>query len=88
MASQSSPRTPRENQSLLSRPLHLYDSLGALRVSGSDVNLNGVINFAGPDVVSSNETAFVFLDSAWWQESSRHSFPDDVSSSPLRVSTT
>ncbi len=91
------PRTPREilalrslreNQTLRSRTLNLYDSLGALRVSASDVNLNGTIDFAGPDIVSSNETAFAFLDSAWWRESSSYSFPDTGSAAPLRVSTT
>ena len=91
MASQGSLRSlrsPRENQTLRSRTLNLYDALGALRVSASDVNLNGSIDFAGPDVVSSNETAFAFLDSAWWRESSRYSFPDTGSAAPLRVSTT
>ena len=95
------PRTPREVLALRSlreinpqpgilrsRTLNLYDSLGALRVSASDVNLNGTIDFAGPDIVSSNETAFAFLDSAWWRESSRYSFPDTDSAAPLRVSTT
>ena len=91
MASQGalrSLRSLRENQTLRSRTLNLYDSLGALRVSASDVNLNGTIDFAGPDIVSSNETAFAFLDSAWWQESSSYSFPDTGSAAPLRVSTT
>jgi len=99
MASQGSLRSLRslreiENQSmtpqgsLRARTLYAYDSLGALRVSAQDVDLSGTIDFAGPDIVSSNETAFAFLDSAWWQESSRYSFPDTGSSASLRVSTT
>ena len=91
MASQGSLRSLRslrENQTLRSRNLNLYDSLGALRVSAQDVDLSGTIDFAGPDIVSSNETAFAFLDSAWWQESSSYSFPDTGSAAPLRVSTT
>ena len=82
------PRTPRENETLRSRTLYAYDSLGDLRVSMQDVNLSGTIDLAGPDVVSSNETAFALLDSAWWLESSRYSFPDSDSAEPLRVSTT
>ena len=96
LASQGSLRSLRENQTsspsshgaLRARTLYAYDSLGALRVSASDVNLNGTIDLAGPDIVSSNETFYVFLDSAWWQESSRYAFPDTGSSSPLRLSTT
>ena len=91
MASQGSLRSLRslrENQTLRSRTLNLYDSLGALRVSAQDVDLSGTIDFAGPDIVSSNETAFAFLDSAWWRESSSYSFPDTGSAAPLRVSTT
>ena len=96
LASQGSLRSLRENQtpsmasqgSLRARTLNLYDSLGALRVSAQDVDLSGTIDFAGPDIVSSNETAFAFLDSAWWRESSRYSFPDTDSAEPLRVSTT
>ena len=91
MASQGSLRSlrsPRENQTLRSRTLNLYDSLGALRVSAQDVDLSGTIDFAGPDIVSSNQTSYAFLDSAWWQESSRYSFPDTGSSASLRVSTT
>ena len=100
LSAEATPRTPRtpreilalrslrENQTLRSRTLNLYDSLGTLRVSASDVNLNGVIDFAGPDIVSSNETTYAFLDSAWWQESSRYAFPDTGSSASLRVSTT
>ncbi len=98
---QTTPRTPREilalrslreinssPGSLRSRILNLYDSLGVLRVSASDVNLNGIIDFTGPDIVFSNETSFAFLDSTWWRESSRYSFPDTGSAAPLRVSTT
>ena len=96
MASQGSLRSLRENQtpsmasqgSLRARTLNLYDSLGALRVSALDVDYSGTIDFAGPDIVSSNETAFAFHDSAWWRESSRYSFPDTGSAEPLRVSTT
>ena len=91
MASQGSLRSlrsPRENQTLRSRTLNLYDALGSLRVTAQDVNLNGVIDFAGPDIVSSNETSYVFLDSAWWRETSRYSFPDSGSAAPLRASTT
>ena len=104
LSAETTPRTPRTPREILalrslreinpqpgtlrSRTLNLYDSLGALRVSASDVNLNGTIDFAGPDIVSSNETAFAFLDSAWWRESSSYSFPDTGSAAPLRVSTT
>ena len=96
LASQGSLRSLRENQtpsmasqgSLRARTLNLYDALGSLRVTAQDVNLNGVIDFVGPDIVSSNETAFAVLDSAWWRESSRYSFPDTGSAAPLRASTT
>ena len=95
------PRTPREflalrslreinspPGTLRSRTINLYDSLGSLRVSAQDVDLSGTIDLASPDIVSSNETSYAFLDSAWWRESSRYAFPDTESAEPLRVSTT
>ena len=55
--------SPCENQTLRSRILYAYNSLGTLRVSAQDVNLSGTTGLAGPDVVSSKETSYAFLDS-------------------------
>ena len=44
--------------------LLLYDELGATITSATDANGNGIVDFAGPDVVTSNATRFVHEDGA------------------------
>ena len=73
-----------------SRPasLLLYDELGATITSATDANGNGLVDFDGPDVVTSNVTRFVHEDGAWWREIKRFTFPDTGSSEPCLVGTT
>ena len=73
--------------SVLSVDLYSYDVLGEAVVSARDINLDGQIDYAGPDIVSSNATAYVQLGSAWWRESRQYAFPDTSSAAPLLVST-
>lgn len=68
--------------------LLLYDELGATITSATDANGNGIVDFAGPDVVTSNATRFVHEDGAWWRESRRFTFPDTGSAEPCLVGTT
>ena len=68
--------------------LLLYDELGATITSATDANGNGIVDFAGPDVVTSNATRFVYEDGAWWRESRRFTFPDTGSAEPCLVGTT
>ena len=68
--------------------LLLYDELGATITSATDANGNGIVDFAGPDVVTSNATRFVHEDGAWWREIKRFTFPDTGSSEPCLVGTT
>ena len=81
-------RTPRENQTPRTRTLYAYDAIGALRVSGRDVDLSGTIDLAGPDMVVSNAVGYVARDGSLWRESSRFAFPETGSDEPLRVSAT
>ena len=68
--------------------LLLYDELGATITSATDANGNGIVDFAGPDVVTSNATRFVREDGVWWRESRRFTFPDTGSAEPCLVGTT
>ena len=68
--------------------LLLYDELGATITSATDANGNGMIDFIGPDVVSSNAMRFVHEDGVWWRESRRFTFPDTGSAEPCLVGTT
>ena len=68
--------------------LLLYDELGATITSATDANRNGMIDFIGPDVVSSNAMRFVHEDGVWWRESRRFTFPDTGSAEPCLVGTT
>ena len=75
------------NPVILSKNLYAYDALGEAVVTARDLDLDGQIDFSGPDVVSSNATAYVQLGSAWWRESRQYAFPDTGSAAALLVST-
>lgn len=61
---------------LLSATLNRYDFDGTLIVSARDVNLNGVIDFTGPDRVSGNVVSYVLVDDDVWRETVQVSYPD------------
>ena len=79
------------NPVILSKNLYSYDALGEAVVTARDIDLDGQIDDAGPDIVSSNATAYVTIaeggTSAWWRESRQYAFPDTGSAVPLLVST-
>ena len=75
------------NPVILSKNLYSYDVLGEAVVTARDIDLDGQIDFDGPDVVSSNATEYVNLASAWWRESRQYAFPDTGSAAALLVST-
>lgn len=54
--------------SVLSVDLYSYDALGEAVVTTRDIDLDGQIDFSGPDVVSSNATPYVTIAGAWWRE--------------------
>ena len=57
----------------------LYDSLGNRVASIDDRNFDGIIDWAGPDIISSNDTRYVSLDGSWWRESRQWSIHEDDS---------
>jgi YD repeat-containing protein len=67
--------------------LYVYDSLGAQTRSGLDLNLNGIIDLAGPDRVTSNATEFVQINGDWYRESRSYTFPEDNSATAILTGT-
>jgi RHS repeat-associated protein len=63
--------------------LFSYDPLGNAILTAQDLNLNGVIDLAGPDRVSSNATEFVQIDGDWFGESRSYTFPEGNSTTAL-----
>jgi RHS repeat-associated protein len=63
--------------------LFSYDPLGNATLTAQDLNLNGVIDLAGPDRVSSNATEFVQIDGDWFGESRSYTFPEGNSATAL-----
>ena len=64
----------------LNARLYLYDNLNERIATVSDRNFNNVIDWAGTDLISSNDTRYVSLDGAWWRETRQWSIQDDDSS--------
>ena len=81
------PADPVSNVVVRSQTLFVYDDFGDRILSARDVDRNGLVDLAGPDIVSSNETAYVQMDGDWWLSSSVYSFPDTGSDEPLRGGT-
>lgn len=81
------PADPASNAVVRSQTLFLYDDFGNRILSARDVDRDGLVDLAGPDIVSSNETAYVQADGDWWLSSSVYSFPDAGSDEPLRGGT-
>ena len=63
----------------LRETIFLYDSLGNRIASIDDRNFNDVIDWSGPDLISSNDTRYVSLDGSWWRESRQWSIHEDDS---------
>jgi RHS repeat-associated protein len=71
--------------SVLSVVLHSYDSLGDRFRTTQDLDLDGLVDLAGPDRVTDTHTEYVQLDGVWWQESRQYVYPADAT--PKLVST-
>ena len=67
----------------VSAPLRLkhyaYDILGERIVIIDDRNFNSIIDWTGPDLVSSNATRYVSIGGDWWKETRQWSIHDDNS---------
>jgi len=63
----------------LRETIFLYDSLGNRGASIDDRNFDGIIDWTGPDIISSNDTRYVSLDGSWWRESRQWSIHEDDS---------
>ena len=71
--------TPAESGSAAvatSRHLSAFDEFSDLVLSAEDVNRNGQIDLAGPDLVVSNVNSYVVSDSSIWSVSESFAFPD------------
>jgi YD repeat-containing protein len=86
------------NMVILSRTLYQYNALGQQTLTAQDINLNGTIDLAGPDRVSSNATEFVYLTTndwpagrslgeGWYRESRSYTFPEDGSATAILTGT-
>ena len=63
----------------LNARLYLYDNLNDRVAAVDDRNFNSIIDWAGPDLISSNITHYVKLDGDWWRETRQWSIHDDDS---------
>ena len=63
----------------LRETIFLYGSLGNRVASIDDRNFDGIIDWAGPDLISSNDTRYVSIDGAWWRETRQWSIHEDDS---------
>ena len=63
----------------LARTLYAYDSLGEPMMTVLDRDFDGVVDWSGPDLISSNTTHYVNLDGAWWKEVRQYSIREDGS---------
>ena len=59
--------------------LFLYNDHNERVASVDDRNFNNVVDWTGPDLISSNDTRYVSIDGAWWRESRQWSIHEDDS---------
>ena len=62
--------------SVLSVVMNTYALHGELLFSALDVNHSGVIDFAGPDRVTGQTSAFITKDNSLWREDTQTVYPD------------
>lgn len=72
----------------LGATLFRHDPFGRRTLTVEDLNLNGQIDWSGPDRVVSNDVRHVLLDGDWWRETSAWEARADGSSALSRVSAT
>jgi len=66
----------------LRETIYLYDEHNDRVATVSDRNFNDAIDWAGPDLVSSNATRYVSIGGDWWRETRQWSIHDDDSAVP------
>ena len=66
----------------LNSRLYLYDELNDRVATVSDRNFNSIIDWTGPDLISSNLAHYVKLGGDWWRETRQWSIHDDDSAVP------
>jgi len=74
--------------SLLGATLFRHDPFGRRTLSVEDLNLNGEIDWNGPDGIVSNDVRYVLLDGDWWRETSLWQARSDGSPELTRASAT
>ena len=79
LASTLSLSTRSTRSTRLNARLYLYDNLNDRVAAVDDRNFNSIIDWTGPDLVSSNSTHYVKLDGDWWRETRQWSIHDDNS---------
>ena len=72
----------------LGATLFRHDPFGRRTLTVEDLDLNGQIDWSGPDRVVSNDVRHVRLDGDWWRETSAWEARADGSSALSRVSAT
>ena len=63
----------------LNSQLYFYNELNERIATIDDRNFNEIIDWAGPDLISSNLTHYVKLNGDWWRETRQWSIHDDNS---------
>ena len=63
----------------LRETIYLYNELGDRVATIDDRNFDGIIDWAGADLVSSNDTCYVAIDDTYWREMATYSVHDDNS---------
>ena len=67
LASTLSLSTRSTRSTRLNARLYLYDNLNDRVAAVDDRNFNSIIDWAGPDLISTNLTHYVKLDGDWWR---------------------
>jgi RHS repeat-associated protein len=63
--------------------LYEYDALGQLIRSGLDLNRNGVLDLAGPDRISGQESKLLYENNAWWFVANSFTYASTSSAMPV-----
>ncbi len=66
--------------------LYAYDELGNQHRSGLDIDGNSQLILASDDRITESETAFAFVDDAWWQRTVQTVYPESGIEDSVEVS--
>ena len=73
---------------LLRRTLFGYDALGERNLTVTDVDLDGEVDWDGPDRIVSNDVRYVEASGDWWESRTTFAVDRDSSDAARRVETT